>query len=141
MPDAREKLWLNEEFRRPTSSVVNGAKFSPINLTLDDVLLSAAEQEPDKACAHFDMFNKSFTFAEMNAEAERIGAALLSLGLKSGDAVAIWGPNQPEWLVTKWAAAKVNMPLVNINPLYTARELEYALNKVQGANDKFIVQH
>ena len=36
------------------------------------------------------------------------------LGLKSGDAIAIWGPNQPEWLVTKWAAAKVNMPLVRV---------------------------
>ena len=70
----------------------------------------------------------------MNAEAERIGAALLSLGLKSGDNIAVWGPNQPEWLITKWAAAKVNMPLVNINPLYTARELEYALNKVQGSH-------
>ena len=66
----------------------------------------------------------------MNTEAERIGASLLSLGkislpwymitfnailgLKSGDTIAIWGPNQPEWLVIKWAAAKVNMPLVRV---------------------------
>ena len=40
------------------------------------------------------------------------------------------GPNQPEWLVMKWACARAGMKMVNINPMYTARELEYALNKV-----------
>ena len=75
------------------------------------------------------MFKRSFTFAEMNAEAEKVGSAFLSLGLVPGDAIAILGPNQPEWLITKWAAAKAGLALVNINPLYTAPELEYALNK------------
>ena len=47
-----------------------------------------------------------------------------------GDRVAILGPNLPEWFLTKWACAKVGTPLVSINPLYTAKELEYALAKV-----------
>ena len=60
--------------------------------------------------------------------------------MKQGDAVAIWGPNQPEWLITKWAAAKAGLPLVNINPLYTANELEYAINKVNGKCEAITAQ-
>jgi len=76
------------------------------------------------------MHQKSFTYGETNAEATKIAAGLLAHGLKQGDRVAILGPNQPEWHVTKWACAKAGLPLVSINPLYTATELEYALNKV-----------
>ena len=47
-------------------------------------------------CASFELHQKQFSFAEVNSEAEKIGAALLSLGLKPGDNIAIWGPNQPE---------------------------------------------
>ena len=44
--------------------------------------------------------------------------------------MAVWGPNQADWLVTKWAVAKAGMHLVTLNPLYTAPELEYAIQKV-----------
>ena len=47
-------------------------------------------------CGSFELHQKQYSFAEVNSEAEKIGAALLSLGLKPGDNIAIWGPNQPE---------------------------------------------
>ena len=101
------------------------------------------------------MFNKGYTFSEMNTEAERIGASLLSLGknslpyyiitvslilgLKSGDAIAIWGPNQPEWLVTKWAAAKVNMPLVRV--LISFFEVVYLNSVLVPNSEPAVSQH
>ena len=72
----------------------------------------------------------SYTFGEMNEKARDVAAGLFSLGVAPGDKVAVWGPNQPEWLVMKWACAKAGVSMVAINPLYTARELEYALHKV-----------
>ena len=70
------------------------------------------------------------TYEQMNAEAEKIAAGLLTTGIKPGQRVAIWGPNQSKWCISKWAVAKAGMHLVTLNPLYTAQELEYAINKV-----------
>jgi len=78
----------------------------------------------------FDLFATEFTFQETHEIAEKFAAGLLAAGLKPGDKVAVWGPNQPEWYIMKWATAKVGMPLVSLNPLYTVPELEYAMNKV-----------
>ena len=47
-------------------------------------------------CASFELHQKQYSFAEVNSEAEKIGASLLSFGLQPGDNIAIWGPNQPE---------------------------------------------
>ena len=55
---------------------------------------------------------------------------MLALGLKPGERVGIWSPNNAEWIVTQYATAKAGLILVNINPAYRLSELEYALNKV-----------
>ena len=41
-----------------------------------------------------------------------MAAGLLSLGLKRGDRIGIWGPNSYEWLLTQWAAARAGFILV-----------------------------
>ena len=47
-----------------------------------------------------------------------------------GDRIGIWSPNNAEWVITQFAAAKAGLILVTINPAYRLTELEYALNKV-----------
>jgi fatty-acyl-CoA synthase len=47
--------------------------------------------------------------------------------VQRGDRVGIWSPNRAEWMITQYAAAKAGAILVNINPAYRVRELEYAL--------------
>ena len=54
----------------------------------------------------------------------------LTLGVRPGDRVGIWGPNTYEWYLTQMAAAKLGAILVNINPAYQPAELLYCLNKV-----------
>jgi len=53
----------------------------------------------------------------------------LALGLKLGDCVGVWLPNNAEWVIAQFATAKAGLILVNINPDYRLAELEYALNK------------
>jgi fatty-acyl-CoA synthase len=71
-----------------------------------------------------------WTYLELREQVDRFAAGLLALGLKRGDRIGIWSPNNAEWVVTQFATAKAGLILVNINPAYRLAELEYALNKV-----------
>ena len=53
----------------------------------------------------------------------------MALGIERGDRVGIWSPNCAEWLITQYAVAKAGGILVNVNPAYRLRELEYALRQ------------
>jgi fatty-acyl-CoA synthase len=68
-----------------------------------------------------------YSFGELHTEVERIARGLLALGVAHGDRVGIWSANRAEWLITQYAAAKAGAILVNVNPAYRVRELEYAL--------------
>jgi fatty-acyl-CoA synthase len=71
-----------------------------------------------------------WSYEELRERVDAVAAGLLELGLKPGDRVGIWSPNNAEWIVTQFATAKAGLILVNINPAYRVSELEYALNKV-----------
>ena len=71
-----------------------------------------------------------WTYAELARQVDALAAGLISLGLEPGDRVGIWSPNNFEWVVLQFAAAKAGLILVNINPGYRLPELEYALNAV-----------
>ena len=73
--------------------------------------------------------NLRYTYAELLAEVNRAARALMALGVERSDRVGIWSANNAEWLITQYAAAKAGAILVNINPAYRLRELEYALNQ------------
>src|SRR5207249_715262 len=60
---------------------------------------------------------------------ERIAKGLLALGVERGARVGIWSPNCAEWMLAQYAVAKCGAILVNINPAYRVRELEFALNQ------------
>ena len=71
-----------------------------------------------------------WTFAELRDRAEALAAGFLALGLEPGDRIGVWSPNNAEWALTQFAAAKAGLILVTINPAYRLSELEYTLNKV-----------
>jgi fatty-acyl-CoA synthase len=71
-----------------------------------------------------------WTWRQLGAEAGRLAAGLVALGLEPGDRVGIWAPNMAEWVVTQFATAKAGLILVNVNPAYRLAELEFALNQV-----------
>src|SRR3569833_1465156 len=71
-----------------------------------------------------------WTYRELAQRVDDLAAGLLALGLKTGDRIGIWSPNNAEWAITQFATAKAGLILVNINPAYRLAEIEYALNKV-----------
>jgi len=71
-----------------------------------------------------------WSYRELGEKVDAFAAGLLALGLKPGERIGIWSPNNAEWVVTQFATAKAGLILVNINPAYRLAELEYALNKV-----------
>ena len=57
------------------------------------------------------------SFAELRQEAEKLAAGFLSLGLRKGDRLGIWGPNTYEWYITQLAAGKAGLILVSVGCL------------------------
>jgi fatty-acyl-CoA synthase len=70
-----------------------------------------------------------WTYAELAQDVDALALGLLEMGIAKGDRVGIWAPNCPEWTFTQYATAKIGAILVNINPAYRARELEFVLNQ------------
>ncbi|GLH05213.1 Luciferin 4-monooxygenase, partial [Gryllus bimaculatus] len=65
------------------------------------------------------------------AQADRLAAGLLRIGLQPGDMLGLCGPNSVEWYITNLAAARAGLVTVNINPAYQTPELEYCLTKAR----------
>jgi fatty-acyl-CoA synthase len=72
---------------------------------------------------------RRWTYAELAADVDALALGLLELGIGKADRVGIWAPNCPEWTLTQYATAKIGAILVNINPAYRTRELEFVLNQ------------
>ena len=77
---------------------------------------------------------RRLTYAELGDSIDRLACGLVSLGFRRGDRVGIWSTNNIEWLLVQMATARIGVILVNINPAYRPRELEFALrqSKIQG---------
>lgn len=67
--------------------------------------------------------NEALTFAELEHQAELVAAGLADLGLSRGDRFAIWLPTTLQWLVLQFAAARLGLPVVALNPRYRVKEL------------------
>jgi fatty-acyl-CoA synthase len=72
---------------------------------------------------------RRWTYAELAADVDALALGLLEMGIEKGDRVGIWAPNCAEWTLTQYATAKIGAILVNINPAYRTRELEFVLNQ------------
>src|SRR6516165_2235423 len=72
---------------------------------------------------------RRWTYAQLAADVDALALGLLEMGIAKGDRVGIWAPNYAEWTLTQYATAKIGAILVNINPAYRTRELEFVLNQ------------
>jgi fatty-acyl-CoA synthase len=116
---------------REAPSYVHGAAATPLlGETIGHRFDLAVARWGDRPALIVRQQGVRWTYAELGARVDALAAGLLALGLAPGDRVAIWSPNNAEWVVTQFATAKAGLILVNINPAYRLSELAYALNKV-----------
>ena len=109
-------------------SYVHGVGTTPLLAdTIGGALNRAAERWDDCDALVACHQQLRYSYRELRDEADRAARALMALGVQRGDRVGIWSGNRAEWMITQYAAAKAGAILVNINPAYRLRELEYAL--------------
>ncbi|HEV8371547.1 MAG TPA: AMP-binding protein [Pyrinomonadaceae bacterium] len=114
-----------------TQSYVRGASDVPlIGETIGVHFDKAVEQWPEREALVVRHQGIRWSYRELKERVDAFAAGLIAVGLKPGDRLGVWSPNNSEWVVTQFAAAKAGLILVNINPAYRLFELEYALNKV-----------
>ena len=88
----------------------------------------------------FTCMGKSITFAELEALSAAFGAWLQGQGCKKGTRVALMMPNILQYPVCLFGALRAGCTVVNVNPLYTARELQHQLND-SGAEVLVVVEN
>jgi fatty-acyl-CoA synthase len=111
-------------------SYIHGSATTPLlGLTIGESLNRAAARFGDRDALISCHQAIRLTYSDLLHEVNRAARGLLRLGIERGDRVGIWSPNCAEWVITQFAAAKVGAILVNINPAYRRRELEFALNQ------------
>jgi fatty-acyl-CoA synthase len=72
---------------------------------------------------------RRWTYTELYDWVRSVAKGLLASGVTQGDRVAIWAPNQAEWVVTQYATALIGAILVTVNPAYRTSELAYVLRQ------------
>ena len=88
----------------------------------------------------YSFMGRDVTFGETDSLSEAFAVYLQSLGLVKGDRVAIMMPNVPQYPVAVAAILRAGFVVVNVNPLYTPRELEHQL-KDSGAKAIVIIEN
>jgi len=112
------------------TSYIHGASEIPLlGETIGDNLRTTVERFPERDALVVRSQRYRATYRELWNQTTELAKALLALGIAKGDRVGIWSPNRFEWVVTQYATARVGAILVNVNPAYKARELEYALSQ------------
>ena len=115
-----EKTWLK--------SYPDGVP-ADIDLGADETLVSMMEasfgEYPDRPS--FACMGRTISFRELDQTSRAFAAWLQSAGLKPGSRIAIMLPNVLQYPVVLCGALRAGLTVVNVNPLYTARELEHQL--------------
>ena len=88
----------------------------------------------------FSSMGRGMTFRELEQQSRKVGAWLQAKGLAKGDRVAVMTPNILQNPVTVYGILRAGMTVVNVNPLYTPRELEHQL-KDSGAKAIVVLEN
>ncbi len=95
-------------------------------ITCSEALTRSAKEFPGNTALNF--MGKKITFAEFDGQVNRFARALVDLGVKEGDRVALVLPNIPQTFFANLAIMRIGAVAVQNNPLYSERELEYQFN-------------
>jgi fatty-acyl-CoA synthase len=121
----------------PTESHARGPSEPEVrDITLGGLLEWAAATAPDRIALIAGVPDpgkrRQWTYAELHTQSLRTARALRTR-FKSGERVAIWAHNIPEWIMVEFGAAMAGVILVTVNPGLRPSEVEYILNQSRSA--------
>ena len=115
-----DKFWLTS-YENGVAADIDPTQYRSLTHLLEEAFRKYADRKA-YAC-----MGKSITFAELDAMSQKMAAWLQSRGLQPGARVAIMLPNVLQYPVALAAVLRAGYVIVNVNPLYTPRELQHQL--------------
>jgi long-chain acyl-CoA synthetase len=115
-----DRVWL-KSYPKDVPAEIDVNAYASIRDVFDQVVTKFADR-PAYTC-----MGRSITFADLNARSTAFGAFLQGRGLAKGARVALMMPNILQYPVCLFGTLIAGCTVVNVNPLYTARELEHQL--------------
>ena len=129
----QDKPWLNS-YPDGVPHQIDGSQFE----TLHDLFSQSCNQYGSRPA--FDCMGKKITYKELDELSWQFAAYLQSSGLKKGDRIALMMPNLLQYPIALLGSLRAGCVVVNVNPMYTARELAYQLND-SGADALVILEN
>ena len=128
-----EKTWL-KQYPAGVPATIDVEQYPSLVALLDESFKKFG------ARIAYRFMGKAVTFAQVDDASRAMAAYLQGLGFEKGDRIAVMMPNVPQYPVAVAAILRAGLVVVNVNPLYTPRELEHQL-KDSGAKGIFIVEN
>jgi long-chain acyl-CoA synthetase len=115
-----EKIWL-KSYPEGVPAEIDSTQYRSVTHLLEEAFRKFSDRKA------FVCMDKALTYAELDQLSAKMGAWLQSKGLKPGARVAIMLPNVLQYPVAMAAILRAGYTVVNVNPLYTPRELQHQL--------------
>jgi long-chain acyl-CoA synthetase len=128
-----DKTWL-KQYPAGVPANVDVQQYASLVALLDESFKKYA------ARTAYKFMGKAISFAQVDDASRALAAYLQAQGLEKGDRVALMMPNVPQYPVAIAAVLRAGYVVVNVNPLYTPRELEHQL-KDSGAKAIILLEN
>jgi long-chain acyl-CoA synthetase len=128
-----ERIWL-KQYPAGVPSDIDVTQYSSLVELLEESFAKFADRKA------FICMDKSISYRDLDEMSQALGACLQSKGLKKGARVALMMPNVLQYPVSTAAVLRAGYAVVNVNPLYTPRELEHQL-KDSGAEAIIVLEN
>ena len=128
-----DRIWLSS-YPEGVPADINAAQYPSLVALMEESFKKYASRTA------YSFMGKDITYAQTDSLSRAFAGYLQGLGLSKGDRVAIMMPNVPQYPVAVAAILRAGLVVVNVNPLYTPRELEHQL-KDSGAKAIVIIEN
>ena len=128
-----ERVWL-DSYPEGVPADINASQYESLLGLMADSFAKYANRTA------YSFMGQDISYQETDVKSQALAAYFQSLGLAKGDRVAIMMPNVPQYPVAVAAILRAGLVVVNVNPLYTPRELEHQL-KDSGAKAIVIIEN
>ena len=116
-----DKFWL-KAYQPGVPAEIDITQYRSLTHLLEEAFKKYADRKA------YVCMDKAITYGELDQMSQAMGAWLQSRGMKKGARVALMMPNVLQYPVAMEAVLRAGYTIVNVNPLYTPRELEHQLN-------------
>ncbi len=115
-----DRPWLSS-YSQGVPADIDASRYSSLVAMMEESFSKYADRTA------YSFMGKELSYADVDKQSRAFGAYLQGLGLVKGDRVAVMMPNCPQYPVAVAGILRAGLILVNVNPLYTPRELEHQL--------------